>query len=379
MSAERVDLAARFAAPGERDLPPGRHDLHREILMNHMLSQPPTHQAAPRGRRRSRPRTLRGHGRLLAAVAAGTALAGGVAGYVITAGHAPAAPKAPAAAGSQPAGHSPTGPGTGPGTGSRPLHATLAAKILGAAATHVAASAVAEPKPGQWIYYETVDYSYPGNAQSSGISTDQEWTTFDGSGSAYYAGGQVVTHTSTVNLPAPGLSAWAAWNADSTPKTAYDVLAALPASPRALLAVIADHAAGQSASDIEGNPIAGRPPTTEAQREFDVLTEILWNAAPGAGGPAGAEAAAYRALATLPGISVKQGVKDSAGGRAIGVSDDGGYDQLLIDPVSYRVIGIRNLSTGVVIPGKGGQAAKGALEQEIVYTRNTVVAAPGDH
>jgi hypothetical protein len=374
MNAEHADLEARFAAPVERDLPPGRHDLHREILMNHMLNQPPTREAMPRHGRPTQRQSWRGHGRLLAAVAAGTALAGGVAGYVITAGSAPAAPKSPVSDGRPAASHSPSGPASAPA----PHYATLAAKILGAAAAHVAKTTAAEPSPGQWIYYKTADYSYPGVGQSTGTSTDNEWITFDGSGSAYHQGGQVVTHASTANLPAPGLSPWAAWNATATPKTAYDVLATLPTNPQALLAVIASHAAGLSADDIEGNPIAGEPPTTQAQREFDFLTEILWNATPGVGGPPAAEAAAYQAIATLPGITVQQGIKDTAGGEAIGVSDDGGYDQLLIDPVSYQVIGIRNLSTGVVIPGKGSEAPKGALEQEIVYAQDTEVAAPGD-
>jgi hypothetical protein len=55
MNAEHADLDARFAAPAERDLPPGRHKLHREILMNHMLTES---GQAPVGRRRTRRRTL---------------------------------------------------------------------------------------------------------------------------------------------------------------------------------------------------------------------------------------------------------------------------------------------------------------------------------
>jgi hypothetical protein len=107
------------------------------------------------------------------------------------------------------------------------------------------------------------------------------------------------------------------------------VLASLPTNPQALLTVIANQAADQNAQNIAaGNPIAGVAPKTEAQREFDYLTLILWNAAIGAGGPPAAEAAAYQAMAALPGITVQQGIKDTAGGQAIGVSDDGGYDQL---------------------------------------------------
>jgi hypothetical protein len=414
MNAEHAEFpapgeAARFAAPGERDLPPGRHHLHREILMNHMLSRPATRAAARPGRRRTPRRSWRGHGRLLAAVAAGTALAGVVAGYLIMAGNAPAAPKAPTAAGSPAASHSPTG--------SAAQQATLAAKILRDAAAHVAKAAVAEPSPGQWIYYKTVDYGASSDGQAGGVSTDEGWITFDGSGSAYYQDGRLLIHTSTAKLPSASLSPWAAWNADLAPKTAYDVIAALPTDPQALLTVIARHAAGMNASDAEANPIAGEPPTTEAQREFDSLSQILWNAAIGVGSPPAAEAAAYRALAILPGISVQQAITDSAGGQAIGISDDGGLDQLLIDPVSSQVIGIRYLATGIAQPtiaqmlasghlpaslrehlatmtkaqraqyiAVAEQAQKdpiatprrGTLMQEIVYVRNTEVSAPGD-
>jgi hypothetical protein len=55
MNAEHADLEARFAAPPDRDLPPGRHELHREILMNHMLTES---GQAPARRRRPRRRML---------------------------------------------------------------------------------------------------------------------------------------------------------------------------------------------------------------------------------------------------------------------------------------------------------------------------------
>ena len=76
MNAEHADLEARFAAPAERDLPLGRHDVHREILMNHMLSQPPASKATrPGDGRRWRPPA-----RVLAAVAVAAAVAAGAAG-----------------------------------------------------------------------------------------------------------------------------------------------------------------------------------------------------------------------------------------------------------------------------------------------------------
>jgi hypothetical protein len=55
MNAEHADLEARFAAPSDRGLPPGRQELHREILMHHMLTES---GQAPARHRRSRRRML---------------------------------------------------------------------------------------------------------------------------------------------------------------------------------------------------------------------------------------------------------------------------------------------------------------------------------
>jgi hypothetical protein len=94
-------------------------------------------------------------------------------------------------------------------------------------------------------------------------------------------------------------------------------------------------------------PIAGHAPQNRGQLEFDYLALLLWNAAGGVGAPPAAEAAAFRAMAAIPGVTVQQGITDAANEPAIGVSDDGGYDQLLLDPVSYQVLGLRQLSTGI--------------------------------
>jgi hypothetical protein len=58
VNAEHPDLEARFAAPAERGLPPGRHELHREILMNHMLTEGGQAGPAPARHRRPRRRVL---------------------------------------------------------------------------------------------------------------------------------------------------------------------------------------------------------------------------------------------------------------------------------------------------------------------------------
>jgi hypothetical protein len=266
--------------------------------------------------------------------------------------------------------------------------ATLAAKVLHAAATQVARRpAIAEPSPGQWIYYREVDES---GANSAPASEGPEWVTFDGDHSAYYeVGGPFVVHTSSTLFPPAGTNPWAALKTYGiSAMTAWNVLAALPTEPHALLAVIARQVAtptGEQDAEASVTNISGPRQTTEAQLDFDYLTWILWNAR--LGGPPAALAAVYRAMATLPGITVQHGITDAAGAPAVGVSADGGYNQLLLSPVTYQVTGWRWLSDGVVPRGRGGYPRvrpgthwppRGALIVSTAITRVTQVAAPGD-
>ena len=286
-------------------------------------------------RRTPRPSFARRHRRavMVSATAAATAAAvvAGVAGYGLSAGKQPAA--APTASKAAPT-----------NTAVPQQRVTLAARVLRAASAAVGRAPVtAEPSPRHWIYAKTVQYEYP-----QGTSSDEEWTTFDGSETAYHQDGQLVVHISPI-APPTGANGdpLAAFYANSTPKTAYDALDSLPKEPRALLAVVDKAAAAIGAANLAaGTPVAGHAPKTKSQLEFDYLTLLLWNAAAGVGGPPKAEAAVFRAMAALPGVTVKRGITDAAGAQAIGVSADG-YDQLLLDPVSYQVIGLLQLSTGV--------------------------------
>ena len=277
--------------------------------------------------------------------------------------------------------------GTGMNAGQAAQQATLAAKVLHVAAARVAReAATAEPSPGQWIYYTEVGQSGANPATSEG----PQWVTFDGGQSAYYAvGGPLIVHTSGTSFPPPGTSPWVALNTyGMSAKTAWDVLAALPAGPHALLAVIAHQVAapaGEQFAMASVTSVTGGAQPTRAQLEFDYLTRILWNAR--LDGPPDALAAVYRAMATLPGITVQQGITDAAGAPAIGVSDDGGYNQLLLSPVSYQVVGWRWLSDGIVPRGRNAHPRarpgthwppKGTLIVSTALTQVTEVAAPGD-
>ncbi|HEX6519646.1 MAG TPA: CU044_5270 family protein [Streptosporangiaceae bacterium] len=257
--------------------------------------------------------------------------------------------------------------------------AQLAARVLNTASNVVSRAPVpAEPGPGQWIYEKTVNYQNPG-----GTSTDQEWITFDGGKSAYYANGNsgpILVHANSGMARTAGLSALAAFNANATPKTAYDAVASLPLDPRALLDAVAEAAGKIGAENLAaGTPLGGSVPTTKGQLEFDYLSSLLWNAAGGVGAPATAEAAAYRAMATIPGVSVQQGITDAAGDPAISVSDNGGYSQILLDPVSYQVIGLRQVSDGVgpvVLKGRNlSPAVVARIKARMAQLRKTSTTA----
>jgi hypothetical protein len=265
------------------------------------------------------------------AAAAAVALAAGLAGFGLSTGNAPAGhPKA-----------LPSHPKAVPSQG------VLAAGVLrdaSAAASRVPPKTT--PSPGQWIYSKLVGYEH-----GQGTSSNENWITFDGTESAYYEspGAPITVHTSPVAPPADITSdPLAAFNTEATPQTAYLALASLPTAPSQLLAAlyrVAEAAGG--ANLVAGDPVAGQTPKNKGQLEFDYLSLLLWNAAGGVGAPPKAEAAAFRAMAAIPGVTVQQGVTDAAGNPAIGVSDDGGYDQLLLDPVSYQVTGLRQVSNGI--------------------------------
>lgn len=264
-----------------------------------------------------------------AAAAAAVAVAAGLAGYGLSTGNAPAPP-----------------PSVAPRHPAAPSQAVLAAHVLhdaSAAASRVPPKA--EPAPGQWIYSEVVQYEYP-----QGVSTQQNWITFDGMETAYVAGqrGPLLVHKAPLAPPNSAGGPLAVFNADATPRAAYEALALLPTAPSQLLAAVDKAAQSVGAANLTaGTPVASHTPKNKGQLEFDYLSLLLWNAAGGVGAPPNAEAAAFRAMAAIPGVTIQQDITDAAGNPAIGVSDDGGYDQLLLDPVSYQVTGLRQLSTGV--------------------------------
>ena len=103
----------------------------------------------------------------------------------------------------------------------------------------------------------------------------------------------------------------------------------------------------------------------------------MWNAAQAA--PASAEAAVFRAMATIPGVTAQPAATDAAGRPAIALSDDGDGQQLLFDPQTYEVTGLRQVGNGhYTAPGKRGTLPAGTIADSVAFLSVALVNAPGD-
>jgi hypothetical protein len=91
------------------------------------------------------------------------------------------------------------------------------------------------------------------------------------------------------------------------------------------------------ARPLVGSIVSEIVPESQGQVEFDYLAQLLWNAY--AAAPPTAEADVYRAVAGIPGVTVKTGLTNAVGRTAVGISA-GGVAWLLLDPQTYQVIGI---------------------------------------
>ncbi len=256
----------------------------------------------------------------------------------------------------------------------KPVALTLTARVLRNAASMASRDRAAMPRPGQWFYRDLVSYQF---GQTPATTSQQEWATFDGRYSAYYAGrgGPLIVHESPAAPPPARATALEQFDDDATALTAYRALASLPASPKAVLAVVAAQVTKIGAANLEsGAPLNQYVPTSASQLDFDYLTLLMWNATDGE--PLAVEARVYEALADLPGVSVQTGVTDAAGQPAIGVSDDGGIEQLLLSPRTFAVIGMRQFSTGFSPARYAGKAARRAGKAALAPPRPAAPAWP---
>jgi hypothetical protein len=221
----------------------------------------------------------------------------------------------------------------GTATPSRPrpapaARASLAAQILSVAARTVAAGASTRPGDRQWVYARFVQ-TRTGQATQS----DENWIRFDGLEQAYFLNGQLILHAES--------------SGRGGPLDSYRELAALPASPSAILSA-AREVVGTTPREWEnwssGSVVAELAPRSVGDAEFDYLAQLLWDAY--AAAPPAALAHVYQAMAEIPGVTAARGLTNAVGRAGIGVSANGGVSWLLLDPRTYQVIGLNERAIG---------------------------------
>ena len=318
------DLRASLPEPPPATLAVGRARLTAAIEAHTEAAIARPHRRHAQATAAARPRSLaRRRAAMACALAALTAMAAVIAVGLSGGGRqAPSSPHRPLTSG-------PT------------VKAQLASKVLRRAAAAATRNKAPEPSRGQWFFSKTVNYEY-GNTPAT--TTDDEWSTFDGRYTAYRASGQLIVHANPGAITGHGATALDRFDSAATPRTAYRALASLPANPAALIAVISAHVAKLKPDQVL-SPVEQYAPTSASQVTVSYLVELMWNASDGE--PSAAQASVYLAMARIPGVTVQRNVTDAAGQVAVGVSDNGGIDQLLLDPHTYAVVGIREVSTGV--------------------------------
>jgi hypothetical protein len=242
---------------------------------------------------------------------------------------------------------------------------TLTAAVLRDAAAAAAAWPASKPGAHTWFYTKSVTDVY-GRA-----TTMEGWVRFDGREDAFLLQGRLVLNPDPAGPG--GADPIAVYIANPNTMTSYDVLAALPRDPSKMLALVAEVVAKDRGAGVSGVSVSR---STQPEREFGLLSELLWDAF--AAVPPRAAATVYRAMALIPGLHVRQGLVNAAGKPAIGLSlGDSGL--LLIDPVTYRVIGSQFTSQSV---GKLGvprdpKARAGSVAASEAWVVVREVSGPG--
>jgi hypothetical protein len=246
---------------------------------------------------------------------------------------------------------------TGGGDGHRPAPSaapmTETQRVLNVAATSALKRPFTAPRPGQWVYTETV-YRRSG-VPGKGVvvkpgsplkkTVDRTWIRADGKRMAMFDHGRLVTSATGGGMP----------------PIDYATVAKLPTDPNGMLAWAREQKS-------PGEPNGGT---------FRLLESLLLNN--GALPPA-QTAAAYRAVAKIPGVTVDRTAKDAAGHKAVSVSyliEGWAKEEILLDPSTYAYQGHRTTIAQDHAMPDGGRFLKGAVESYSVRLAAGVVDRPG--
>lgn len=214
------------------------------------------------------------------------------------------------------------------------------------------------PRPHQWVY--TV--SWTTNQPSEPAGRWKSWTRFDGNG---YAEISPITHKLDVQT---GDWEWP----KGSPDQWYAVARGLPDEPDAALRALRD------------DPLYTSDGATQADRDFDEVTSMLtmdtWL-------PPGSIARLYQALATIPGVGIDNGAAPDLAGRPVlsityngdlSLGRKGDRWELLLDPDTYQVVGLRGTAGENWTPDGGPTYREGTVWYEYVVYGRKVVDHAGD-
>jgi hypothetical protein len=192
------------------------------------------------------------------------------------------------------------------------------------AADRAGARPFTPPRPGQWTYLET-RYTSPGKPALGTTQTpksplktrvDRAWTRIDGTRTAFYDHGKLIT----------------AATGGAMPPVDYASIVKIPLDPDALIAwVKKDAPPARTAGERDGEA-------------FGTLASLLNNNLV----PPRQEAAVYRAMAKIPGVTLDRKTVDVAGRPALAVSmiiERYIREEVLLDPTTYAYLGERSVVT----------------------------------
>jgi hypothetical protein len=233
-----------------------------------------------------------------------------------------------------------------------------AADLLADSAAATAAAQLAV-LPGQWIYRQRLDRTLgdgmlcprPGRHPvsgtcPSGIQKTEGWSTADGTRSAWFYGGKLIT---AGGAPAP---------------VSYADLGSLHRDPAAIVAYIAKKWA---------YPKTGGGPASAA---FQGIFALLGNYVL----PPAVAAELYLALADIPGVTVNPHATDLAGRHGpaftLKVKDGPGYDvfELILNPHTYTLMGFTEAVHGVTAEDRHVHLVLGS---EVAILRQVPVSGSG--
>jgi hypothetical protein len=233
-----------------------------------------------------------------------------------------------------------------------------AAAVLDRAALALADSPTPPPPtPLQWVYQRTL-FRDPHTGQA-GTHAGESWSRFDGAlGADRRPDGKA--HVQGIEYSPLG-----------TPQQWYDVLVALPERPEDVLAF------------LRRDPLYTSDAATQADRDFDEVTQAL---TADTFVPPADQARLYLALAAIPGVGVDEKAAPDLVGRPVlsitftgdtSLGRAGDRWELLLDPATYAVLGLRGTAGSDIDLGEGTIVTAGHVWYEMAILDHRIVDRAG--